>query len=230
MGAMCVWIQATTLVALGTAPATASFTQPSWQYFVDDEAANSMLSRQGDMDVAMAEARIGDASMDGEWEHAIWPHGSVQPQVQGQFNWTNGTAVPFTIDFDATGTIEYTVGGESMKWAGINESFTDIFLRTSATPGASIRITDLELVGSGLDLDDMVSSGDGDIDFLRISNSGAGIRSFTLNGTQVLMWDGAAPADQSLNFQVVLTNVTPEPASLGLLLPAILLLGRRRIR
>lgn len=214
----------TTLFAVTAASSAA----PTWQYYFGGDAGFNVLSNNGSLERAVTEGRIGNNATNGTWEMAIWEQGGVgTPETTAQKAWTNGIDVAFTLQYDGANTVTYTVGGTSISWANMAGGFTDIFIRTRAAADSTVTLTDLDL--DGLAVGDLVSSGNGDVDYIRIQNMGMDFGAFTLAGTQNFSWTGALPTNSALAYQIKLTNVIPEPATLfPLAIGAIALIRRRR--
>lgn len=187
------------------------------------------LTANGTLERAVGEARIGDNLASGTWERAIWEFGGVgTPKATGGFTWTSGISVPFSMSFDGSSTVSFTVGGQTLTWNSVAGSFTDIFLRTrSARSDTGIELSNLTLTGVGALGIDLMSSGANNVDYLRISNTSA-FGAVTISGDATLTWSGSPPTGSSLAFQVKFTNV-PTPAG-GTLLVLAGALGIRRRR
>lgn len=206
---------------------TAASAGPTWQYYAGGDAGFNLLSLNGSLERAVTEGRIGNNAMSGTWEMAIWQQGGVgTPQTTAQKAWTNGADVGFTLAYDGVDTITYTIGGTSISWNNLAGPFTDIFIRTRSATDSSVSLTDLDL--DGFSIGNLSSSGNGVVNYLRIQNNSANFGAFTLTGTQNFSWTGAQPSNSALAYQIKLTNVIPEPATLALVAAGGLVLLRRR--
>ncbi len=210
--------------------ASAASATPTWSYFAGGDAGFNALSNNGSLERAVTEGRIGNNAVNGTWEQGIWQQGAVNLQVQGQFAWTNGSLTDWEIVYDGVSSITFTVGTQSISWGGMAGAFTDIFIRSRAATDSTMELVSLDLVGAGLGIGNLVSSGNGDVDYIRIENMGSNFGAFTLRGQSRMTWTGAAPTNSALAYQVKLTNVVPEPASLALAIPSLLLTVRRSRR
>lgn len=192
------------------------------------DAQFSLLTNAGTLERAVAEGRIGNNAANGTWERAIWEFGGVGgTKAEGQSAWTSGSLVDWTFAFDGVSTVTYTVGTSAISWNAVAGSFTDIFIRTrSARSDTTVALTELSLSGYGV-LPDVISSGSGDVDYLRISSS-TPFGAFSIGGKQKFEWSGSAPTNSALAYQVKFSNVVPTPGAAGVV---VLLAGaglRRR--
>ncbi|RIK62675.1 MAG: hypothetical protein DCC65_17055 [Planctomycetota bacterium] len=214
-------------IAIGTA-ATAS-AAPTWQYYAGGDAGFLALSNNGALERAVTESRIGNNAANGTWELAVWQQGGVGTPVDtDQKSWTNGLDTAFSLQYDGVNSVTYTVGGTTVTWSGLGGGFTDIFIRTRSATDSTLTLSGLDL--DGLAIGNLVSSGNGDVDYIRIRNMGMDFGAFTLTGTQNFAWAGAQPSNSALAYQIKLTNVIPEPGTLSLLAVGGLGLLRRRRR
>lgn len=203
----------TTAVA---ALAGAAHGQVSWSYLNGGDAAFLGLTNGGALERAVTEGRIGNRAMNGQWETAIWQQGAVgTPQTQGQYVFGNNVAVNWSVQFDGASTVTYTLGSSVLTWNAASGGFTDIFVRIRSEADSSITLSNLDLVGSGLTLGNLASSGGG-VDYLRISNT-SDFGAFTLSGTTLMTWGATPPSGSQLAYQVKLSRVIPAPGAAGLL-------------
>ncbi len=205
-----------------TAGANAAFT---WSYLAGGDAAFNELTLNGTLERTVTEGRIGNNALSGTWETAIWKQGGVgTPQSQAQFAWGNGQATAFSIVYDGASTITYTVGQTAISWDAIEGPFTDIFIRTRSAADSSVLLSSLDFDGNAIG--DLSSSGNGDVNYIRIGNGGANFGAFAITGLSTFEW-GALPSNSALAYQFKFSNVIPGPGALALLALAGLA-GRRR--
>lgn len=198
------------------------------------DAAFNALTINGTLERAVAEGRIGNALTTGTWETALWQQGGVgTPKAQGQFNVTNGTTQTFSLTWNGVDTVTYSVGATTISWNQVAGDFTDIFIRTRSATDSTVLLSSL-----GIDLNSdssfewtggsLASSGNGNVNYLHISNMGAAFPAFTLSGAQNFSWTGAQPTNSALAYQIKLSNVVPAPGAAAMLLAGGLLAIRRR--
>lgn len=192
----------------------------------------SALTNNGTLERAVAEGRIGNNNAsNGTWEQGIWEFGGVGSlKAQGGTTWTSGTAIPFSVSYDGLSTITFTQGSDSLSWNQMAGPFTDIFIRTrSARADTTISLTSMSLSGFGALGTDLITSGSGTVDYLRIVNT-SNFGAFTLSGMVNPAWSGTAPSNSALAYQVKLSNVIPSPSVAGGLgLGALMTMRRRRV-
>ncbi|HBS29152.1 MAG TPA: hypothetical protein DEB06_06800 [Phycisphaerales bacterium] len=218
-------------MAAVAALATPAFAAPSWSYFAGGDAAFLAISNNGMLERAVAEGRIGDAGTNQTWEIALWERGGVgAPKDQDNLTITNGTVMPWTLTWDGVNTVSYTVNGVLVSWNQVAGNFTDIFIRSRSATDSMVVVQSIDLVGSGLAIGDLSSSGNGDVDYLRIQNMGMDFPALTLTGNLTLSWTGARPSNSQLATQIKLTNVIPAPGGVALGLVALGAGARRRRR
>ncbi len=190
-----------------------------------DSAFNALTSN-GTLERAVAEARIGDSPAGGTWEQAIWKFGAVgQPQTNGQFAWTSGTAVAFSFAFDGVSTVTFTLGSSTQTWNAVEGSFTDIFVRVRSSANSSVALTQMNVSGFGA-IADLTSSGSVPAGYLRISNTSP-FSAVTISGLMELAWTGQRPNGSALAAQIKFSNV-PTPGAAAVLGLAGLVATRRR--
>ncbi len=228
------FIRSTTLLAsvLTTAIGASANAGLGWEYFAGGDAAFNGLTNNGALERAVTEGRIGNNGSSGTWEQGIWKQGGVgAPITQANFVWGNGAAVDFSISWNGSDTVSYTLGGQTLTYNTVTGPFTDIFIRTRSATDSSLGLTDLFLDTAGTDLNigDLMSSGNGDVDYIRIRANGANFAAFTLSGKSTLTWDaGNQPNNSALAYQVKFSNVVPGPGALALFGLAGLAGSRRR--
>lgn len=216
-------------VATGVAVSGAS-AAISWSSFGLGDAGFNAITNNGALERAVAEGRIGDRLAAGTWEQAIWRQGGVTMQTNANYVYPNGGDVPFDIVWNGVDTVTYTVGSQSLSWSAVPGAFTDIFIRTRSATDSTLELFDMDL--DGLPIGSMTSSGNGDVQYIRITNDFANFGAFTLSGVSRLTWNnGNAPTNSALAYQVKLTNTTeiPSPSGCAVLgLAAIAACRRRR--
>lgn len=215
--------------------AGASSAAPHWEYVTGGDAEFDVLTAYGSFVFGAAETRVGNGDTTGTWEQAIWWRvpGVFPPAATGQLDIINGAGVDFDVSWrESDTTLTFTVGAQSISWDGISGGFTDVFVRVFAAsgPNSFVRLTDLDLVGSGLQPPDMnVANG---VAIIRINQYGAGpmtpIGDFTLTGTHNFSWGEQFPSEWGLAYQIYLTSVIPAPGGAALFGIVGALTARRR--
>lgn len=193
------------------------------------DAGFNALTDNGALERAVTEGRIGDNLASGTWERAIWRQGGVTMQTNGNFVWTNGQAVGFEINWNGTDTLTYTVGSQSLTWNAVPGAFTDIFVRTRSGADSTLELFDMDI--DGVAFGPLTSTGNGDVQYIRISNDFADFGPFSIKGQARLSWDSAnRPTNSALAHQFKFTNTTdiPAPGVAGLLALGAGLAARRR--
>jgi len=192
----------------------------------------SALTNNGTLERAVTEGRIGNNNAsNGTWEHGIWEFGGVGGlKAQGGTTWASSTAIPFSVSYDGVSTITFTQGSDVLSWNQMAGPFTDIFIRTrSARSDTTISLTSMSLSGFGALGTDLITSGSGTVEYVRVANT-SNFGAFTLSGMVSLAWSGSPPANSSLAYQVKLSNVVPAPSVAGGLgLGALMMMRRRRV-
>lgn len=221
------------LVALGTISlaSTAMAGGVSWSYFGGGDAGFNGLTNNGALERAVAEGRIGNNAMNGTWERGIWQQGGVgSPVADGQYVWGNGSANEWEFNWDGVSQVTFIVGGQILQWNGVAGDFTDIFIRTRSAADSTLSLNSMNFDGADGNINpgDLISSGSGTVNYLRITNGGATLGAFSLSGIAELSWTGTQPTNSALAFQVKFTNVIPAPGGIVLLGAAGLLTRRRR--
>lgn len=171
----------------------------------------------------VAEGRFGDRGGRATFELDLGPD-TARPARQAQFDWPNGSGVPFELRYDSTTSlVHFAVGHQELSYAAPGE-FTDLFIRArSATGSASILMDNLALDGTPLAAYAFADGNSADV--LRVSAAGlAG--GFTLTGQSTMTWQGNAPRNSRLAYQISAADI-PEPATALSLLAVAVLLRRR---
>lgn len=219
---------------------------------------NSTADEQAFLSSALgtAEARVGDRSGPGTWEAGQYftsptvanPFNQIAlPATQRQVDWVSGGTFPFSLSFDrVTGIVTWTVR------TGVNSTVSST--QTFAAPGqltafvlrargdrnlnndvASISLTGLSLSETGLPAVSLPNVSGPSLSPTFVTGLGYGVlgldptRNFTLTGDLRFDWTPAyVPTNSAVSMQIKLGTAIPEPAALGLLAPAGLLLSRRR--
>ena len=175
------------------------------------------------------EGRIGSNSIGGT-TYELDIHDIVNNNFvlldQDEFVWSNGTATPFTLAYQAaTQNVSYTVGGKTLTSTATGP-FTDILIRTRATkPNSKIEVNNLFLNGLALNNSSIADANGDSLDYLRIRGL-SDKTDFLLTGQSIMSWLGATPSQSQLAYQIkVGTTVegplsesesVPEPASMSL--------------
>ncbi len=218
------------LIAASTVAAVAPYAAASLSVStIAGDAAFNTLTNNGTLEVAVTEGRIGNSpNASGTWEQAIWQQGGVgQPVAQVNHVWTNSAAYAFTIQYDGISTLSYATNGQTLTYSTLAGPFTDIFIRTRSGIDSSMSVTNLSLTGHGA-LPSVISTGNGDVDYLRISGGTTNFGAFTLTGSHTFTYGATAPSNSALAYQIKFTNVIPSPAAACLLALAGLSASRRR--
>jgi hypothetical protein len=206
-----------------------------------DDADFNLLLNQGDFkELFVAEGRIGNNNGQlnyGERELGINRDvratvGAGQPVAKGDLQWGNGKIWDFSLEytgskviykvFDIAQAVELT----TQEFSG---SVTDIFLRTFARQDNIVstidpsknntnnKVTLTDLVFNGTALGSLSSSGTAiskDTDYLHLGKISSG---FKLTGKTAFSWEGKAPTNSNLAFQIKVgtSKSVPEPSTLG---------------
>lgn len=139
------------------------------------------------------------------------------PPTTAQYDWPNGTAVPWTLTYDhVTNLITFVVDDVTLTYPAPLEGFTDIFVRARAVNVDSDRLVNDLILESGTLGDASREAGNG-LGILRIS--GVTPRDgFTISGRTTMSWTGATPNQPCLAFQIEVGNLKPvyvAPATWG---------------
>jgi hypothetical protein len=174
----------------------------------------------------------------GQFELDLNPS-TANPINNTTYNWQSGVAVPFTLDYNSSAKIfTYTVGtGASAKTLNFTNTssvpLTDIDLRTvavnSALPSGSTILTPQSLLVNGSSITipgGTNSSANASSPVSNLDIGGLSLdQGFTLTGTSVFKFTGAAPALSDESYQIGVGSLaatvppptTPEPASMSLM-------------
>ena len=199
---------------------------PTWSNLAGGDAAFLALTANATLERAVTEARSGTP---GNWAGAIWaPQGGVGvPQATLNHTWGNGVATDFSVVYDGTSGITFTLAGKTISYAALAGNLTDIFIRVRSVSNAAVTVSDLDLVGSGLSIGTLSVAGAG-VDYLRISNNGSAFGAFTLTGKQTMSWAGAQPGGSQIATQIKFSNVVPAPGAATLAALALVIAAKRR--
>lgn len=199
--------------------------------FPDKDAGYNALTSYGIYEQGTAEGRIGSRTELGSWELALWRRVQAGPFLNlGQLNWGNGQAAPFRITYDGATSLSYTLGTTTINTNGLGGTFTDIFIRVSSARNSSVTLTGMQFQAAGL-IGSLSATNEGDLQYLRISNSGVAFPAFTITGMQTLTWLTIdPPVNSQLNAQFRLANIVPAPGSAALLSLSLAFVAQRRRR
>jgi hypothetical protein len=180
-----------------------------------DAGFNQLISSGDFTEKFVTSARIGDAGAATYEMGLLRPNQSVAGQKQ--YQWNSGTAVDFSLEYDGA-LVKYKLGDEIISSMEFTGDASDLFLRTRSATNSTSLFSNLKLQdGSGtLAIADLTSSGNGDVDYLRLGKlQGA----FKLSGQTTMSWTGARPTNSSLIAQVKVGNskAVPEPANVAAL-------------
>lgn len=150
--------------------------------------------------IFVAEGRIGDRGGAATFELDLGQSTSA-PAVTRQYNWQSGVVEPFSLVYDAaSGTVTFSLGGQSLVYNTPFFQFGDIFVRTRAVyEGTNVVVSDLVLDGEGVG-GTSSAAGPG-LDILWISG-GALADGFALTGNAVFAWTDTPPSQSNLAFQI----------------------------
>ena len=216
--------------ALVLAAAGAARGTPTWSYYADGDAGYDGLTDHRAREQAATVGRIGDNVNGGDWERAILDHAADPPAADGQYVWANGRRNKFTVEFDGFSSVRFTLEGRELLWEGLSGDFTDIFIRTRSSAGCTVLLSGLQFSSNdaAFAMGPLTSSGDGDVDYIRIVNDGAPFQSFVISGDATFTWpSGSPPSGSNLMFETRMTNV-PEPGVISLLACGAAARRRRR--
>ena len=224
MGLRCLLVGAGA-VLLSAAATTVADPIQFKHYLTDAE----MLADLGPHRVAVAEGRMGNNALNGDFELDLGPDTSA-PAVTRQRVWTNGQAVPFVLAYNPLiDQLTFLVGTELMVWSQPSD-ITELYFRAASTKaGASVTLSDLDLTGQALGV--TVAANGVDKDLLRVRSASL-VDGFVLTGDATFAWDPAnRPLRSHLAFQIKMGSaplVVPlPPAALGGL---VLLAGLATVR
>jgi len=123
------------------------------------------------------------------------------PAITAQYDWPNGTAVPWTLSFDAmTQLVTLTVDNVTLQYTTPLGGFTDVFVRSRAVNAGSAMLVD-NLVLDGEAVAGSSNAVGGGLDILRISG-GVLADGFVLSGRATMSWTGDRPTQARLAFQM----------------------------
>ncbi len=203
----------------------------TWTAFGGGDAAFNDLTNNAALLQGAAESRIGNRTESGAWELGIWRSIPTGPFLSiGQMPRVNAQALEFVITYDGSTSLSWRVGSRQVATTQLGGPFTDIFVRTQSAVNGSIRLSSLQFSGAG-PLAELVSTGDGDVDYLRLSNGSVPFGPFEIRGFETLSWvANDPPLNSSVNAQFRFTNVIPAPGLpvAGLVATAFALRRRRR--
>ncbi|MGB3511063.1 MAG: PEP-CTERM sorting domain-containing protein [Microcoleaceae cyanobacterium] len=139
--------------------------------------------------------------------------------ADGQFNWVNGQAVDFSLNYDGS-QVTYTVGGVQLNSTDFSGNVDKIYLRTTGSGGnkaGSMSLSNLMFNGqsySGLSSTG-IAGGDRDVDYLAITAINS---PFTFTGTSTMSWTDNKPARSNLAYQIKVgtsnSEEVPEPLTI----------------
>jgi hypothetical protein len=150
----------------------------------------------------VGEGRIGDGLGAATFEIDLGGD-TGSPEVTAQYDWPNGTAVPWTLVYDhTTDQVTFTVDSEVLVWTSPLKGYTDIFVRARAVnAGSSILVGDLLLDSAAIgDQSHAIADATG-LDILWIAG-GSISDGFTLSGQTTMSWTGTRPTQSRLAFQI----------------------------
>ncbi len=206
---------------------------PVWSYFPEGDAWYNVLSNNAAREQGTVEGRIGNRLNIGTWELGIWRVHDIGPFLAlGQLEWFNGVAAPFSIVYDGSRGVSFSLGTSTITTTELGGTFTDIFIRTRSATFGDVDLSSMRLfTASGeLPIGDLASMGAGDVEYIRIENMGQRFGAFELRGQMKLTWLASdPPINSQVNAQFRFTNV-PSPASLAALAPLALRPRRRAFR
>ena len=172
------------------------------EYFSSDTLFGTVISDSA----FVAEGRIGDLGGAATFELDLGAS-TAAPAVTAQFAWGNGTAYPFSLQFDHfSGAATFTVDGQTLGYVSDYTVFDALFIRTRAVDaGTFVGVYDMVLDGITVP-GASVESGPGGLKIMQIY--GAPLQDgFTLTGTVKMSWEGAAPLNSRLAFQIFAANM-----------------------
>lgn len=165
----------------------------------------------------VAEGRIGDRGGAATFEMDLGPDTGA-PAAAAQYDWPNGIAVPFSVEYQPSGPLViFTLGSQQLTYVP-DVGLGEIFFRTRATEtGTSILLDQLALNGDAI-CGNSQATGDG-LDILRLADQNL-LLPWTLTGQATLVWTGTPPSQSRLAFQIKVAapaSTPAEAASWGLL-------------
>lgn len=158
----------------------------------------------------VGEGRIGDGAGTATFEIDLGGD-SGSPDTTAQYDWPNGTAVPWTLTYDhTTNLITFTVDYVNLSYTSPLSGFTEIFVRTRAVNADSDILVD-NMVLDGENVNDVSQAfGSNGLDILWI-DGGTLLNGFTLTGETTMSWIGSPPTQSRLAFQVKVGTIKPVP-------------------
>lgn len=153
----------------------------------------------------LASLNVSHIATDAEMRALLSDTGN--PAMTAQYDWPNGTAVPWSLSYDAmTQLVTFTVDNVSLQYTTPPGGFTDVFVRSMAVnAGSAILVDNIALDGETVgDVSNAVGNG---LDILRISG-GVLADGFTLSGQATMSWTGDRPAQSRLAFQIKVGTLT----------------------
>jgi len=152
-----------------------------------------------------AQARIGDLGDDGTYELKL--ASSWSPGSTADFAWPNCEYQDFSLTYDeGTGSVTFTLGGETLQFTTPFHDFDAIFIRANATHSGT-RVALYDMVFNGVNLPNIMNiEGPHGLRYLQLSGPDVGY-SFTMTGLAKLCWDGDPPADSELAFKIKATKM-----------------------
>jgi len=197
------------LIAISTSPAVAGLTTT---HLATDAEMLALLTDT----LFVGEGRIGDGAGAATFEIDLGGD-TGNPATTAQYDWPNGTAVPWTLTYDyLSDLITFTVDGITLSYTTPLGAFTDIFVRARAVNvGSSINVDNMVLDGETVG-DFSQATGDG-LDILWITG-GTLSNGFTISGHTTMEWTGDRPTQSRLAFQIKVGKLSPvddEQASWG---------------
>lgn len=221
-------VVAAALVSVGASSVVQAQT---WTAFGGGDAGFNGLTDNGALLQGASESRIGNRTESGAWELGLWRSIPTGPFLSiGQMPRVNAQTLDFVITYDGSTSLSYRVGSRQVTTTQLGGRFTDIFVRTQSAVNGSIRLSSLQFSGAG-PLAELISAGDGDVDYLRLSNGAVPFGPFEIRGFETLSWvANDPPLNSSVNAQFRFTNVIPAPGLPVAGFAAIACVLRRRRR
>lgn len=221
-----------TAIALSVTAGTAAAAVNA-SLFAGGDAGFNALTANGVLEQAVVESRIGNAQSEaGIWEVGLWRFGAVGTPIDSAGRSISPSdSNEFTLSYDGATTLSFSIGGATVASSEIGGTFTDIFIRVrSAGDNSLSSIGRLAFDGTLLTpAFGVAATGNGTVNYLRITNGGEAFGAFTLTGLQQLSWTGTRPNNSALAAQFKFTNVVvPAPAAGVTLAVAGIVAGRRR--
>lgn len=172
------------------------------EYFSRDSIFGTVLSDS----VFVAEGRIGDLGGAATFELDLGAS-TAAPATTAQLAWGNGVAYPFSLHYDIFSRMAtFTAGGHTLSYVSDYAVFDALFIRARAVyAGSFMGIYNLILDGIAVPGSSVVNGPDG-LKIMQIY--GAPLQDgFTLTGTVKMSWDGAAPLNSTLAFEIFAANM-----------------------